>query len=87
MSYLVEGGSSRDFKLTKLMLHNEPELAHRLLSKIAKATADYLNLQIAAGVNAVQIFDSWAQALAWDDYKEFSHRYISEIINKLDFKI
>ncbi len=86
MSYLVEGGSSRDFKLTKLMLHNEPELAHSLLSKIASVTADYLNLQIAAGVNAVQIFDSWAQALAWDDYKEFSHRYIVEIISKLNRK-
>lgn len=83
MSYLVEGGSSKDFKLTKLFLHNEPELAHRLLSKIATVTAGYLNLQIEAGVNALQIFDSWANALAWDDYKEFSHRYITEIISKL----
>ncbi|HXH99091.1 MAG TPA: uroporphyrinogen decarboxylase [Sphingobacteriaceae bacterium] len=86
MSYLVEGGSSKDFKLTKLMLHNEPELAHQLLSKIAKVTADYLNLQIDAGVNAVQIFDSWALALSWDDYKEFSHRYIIEIIANLNRK-
>jgi uroporphyrinogen decarboxylase len=86
MSYLVEGGSSKDFKLTKLMLHNEPEMAHQLLSKIATVTAEYLNMQIAAGVNAVQIFDSWAQALAWDDYKEFSHRYIAEIISKLNRK-
>lgn len=86
MSYLVESGSSKDFKLTKLFMHNEPELAHKLLSKIAVVTADYLNLQIAAGVNAVQIFDSWAQALAWDDYKEFSHRYIAEIISKLHRK-
>lgn len=86
MSYLVEGGSSKDFKLTKLFMHNEPELAHKLLSKIATVTADYLNLQIAAGVNAVQIFDSWAQALAWDDYKEFSHRYIAQIISKLNRK-
>lgn len=86
MSYLVEGGSSKDFKLTKLMLHNEPELAHRLLAKIATVTADYLNLQIAAGVNAVQIFDSWAQALSWDDYTEFSHRYITEIISNLNRK-
>lgn len=86
MSYLVEGGSSKDFKLTKLLIHNHPELAHQLLSKIATVTADYLNLQIAAGVNAVQIFDSWAQALAWDDYKEFSHRYIAEIISKLNRK-
>ncbi|WP_426670881.1 uroporphyrinogen decarboxylase [Mucilaginibacter sp. McL0603] len=86
MSYLVEGGSSKDFKLTKLLIHNQPELAHQLLSKIAKVTVDYLNMQIAAGVNAVQIFDSWAQALAWDDYKEFSHKYIAEIISKLNRK-
>lgn len=86
MSYLVEGGSSKDFKLTKLMLHNQPELAHKLLSKIAQVTADYLNLQIAAGVNAIQIFDSWALALSWNDYNEFSHRYIQEIISKLDRK-
>lgn len=86
MSYLVEGGSSRDFKLTKLMLHNHPELAHKLLAKIAKVTTDYLNLQIAAGVNAVQIFDSWAQALSWDDYREFSHQYIQQIIAGLQRK-
>jgi uroporphyrinogen decarboxylase len=86
MSYLVEGGSSKDFKLTKLMLHNQPELAHRLLAKIAKVTTDYLNLQIAAGVNAVQIFDSWAQALSWDDYREFSHQYIQQIIAGLNRK-
>lgn len=86
MSYLVEGGSSKDFKLTKLLIHNHPELAHQLLAKIAKITVDYLNLQIAAGVNAVQLFDSWALALSWDDYKEFSHRYNKEIISKLDRK-
>jgi uroporphyrinogen decarboxylase len=86
MSYLVEGGSSKDFKLTKLLIHNQPELAHRLLAKIAKVTVDYLNMQIAAGVNAVQLFDSWALALNWDDYKEFSHRYNVEIISKLNRK-
>ncbi|RZK62386.1 MAG: uroporphyrinogen decarboxylase, partial [Pedobacter sp.] len=86
MSYLIEGGSSKDFKLTKLFIHNQPELAHKLLAKIAKVTADYLNLQIAAGVNAVQIFDSWALALSWNDYQEFSHRYIQEIISNLNRK-
>ena len=86
MSYLVEGGSSKDFKTTKLLLHNQPEVAHMLLAKIAKVTADYLNLQIAAGVNAVQIFDSWALALSWNDYQEFSHRYIQEIIANLNRK-
>ncbi|WP_374166887.1 uroporphyrinogen decarboxylase [Arcticibacter sp. MXS-1] len=84
MSYLVEGGSSKDFKLTKLMLHNQPETAHRLLAKIADVTTQYLNLQIRAGVNAVQIFDSWAGALSWDDYKEFSHRYIAQIVAGLE---
>ncbi|RZL17122.1 MAG: uroporphyrinogen decarboxylase [Pedobacter sp.] len=86
MSYLVEGGSSKDFKLTKLLMHNQPEIAHQLLSKIATVTAAYLNLQIAAGVNAIQIFDSWALALSWNDYQEFSHRYIQEIISRLDRK-
>jgi uroporphyrinogen decarboxylase len=86
MSYLVEGGSSKDFKLTKLLLHNHPELAHKLLAKIARVTTDYLNLQIAGGVNAVQIFDSWALALSWNDYQEFSHRYIQEIISGLNRK-
>nr|WP_294896942.1 uroporphyrinogen decarboxylase [uncultured Pedobacter sp.] len=86
MSYLVEGGSSKDFKLTKLFIHNHPELAHKLLSKIALVTADYLNLQIAAGVNTVQLFDSWALSLCWDDYKEFSHQYNVDIISKLNRK-
>lgn len=84
MSYLVEGGSSKDFKLTKLLMHNHPELAHRLLAKIAKVTTDYLNLQIAAGVNAVQLFDSWALALSWNDYQEFSHQYNQQIIAGLN---
>jgi uroporphyrinogen decarboxylase len=86
MSYLVEGGSSKDFKKTKLLMHNQPEVAHKLLAKIAKVTADYLNLQIASGVNSVQIFDSWALALSWNDYQEFSHRYIKEIISNLNRK-
>ncbi len=84
MSYLIEGGSSKDFKLTKLFMHNQPELAHKLLSKIAEVTVDYLNLQIEAGVDAVQLFDSWATALSWDDYTEFSHSYNVEIISKLN---
>jgi len=86
MSYLVEGGSSKDFKKTKLFINNHPDLAHKLLSKIAKVTVDYLNMQIAAGVNAVQIFDSWALALSWDDYTEFSHIYIKDIIRRLNRK-
>ena len=84
MSYLIEGGSSKDFKKTKLFIHNQPELAHKLLQKIADVTIIYLNMQIAAGVNALQLFDSWATALAWDDYKEFSHQYNQKIIASLN---
>lgn len=84
MSYLIEGGSSKDFKKTKLFIHNNPALAHKLLQKIADVTIMYLNMQIAAGVNALQLFDSWAMALCWDDYTEFSHQYNTQIISKLN---
>lgn len=84
MSYLIEGGSSKDFKKTKLFINNQPALAHKLLQKIADVTVMYLNMQIAAGVNALQLFDSWALALSWDDYTEFSHRYNTQIISKLN---
>ncbi|GGH16259.1 uroporphyrinogen decarboxylase [Sphingobacterium alkalisoli] len=83
LSYLVEGGSSKDFKLTKLLLNNEPQLAHAILQKIADVTVDYLNMQIVAGVNAVQLFDSWALALSWNDYQEFSHRYNKYILSRI----
>ncbi len=84
MSYLIEGGSSKDFKKTKLFIHNQPALAHQLLQKIADVTVMYLNMQIAAGVNALQLFDSWALALSWDDYTEFSHQYNTQIISRLN---
>ncbi len=84
LSYLVEGASSKDFKRTKLMLNNEPELAHAILQKVADVTVEYLNMQIAAGVNAIQLFDSWALALSWNDYHEFSHHYNKYIISKLN---
>lgn len=80
LSYLVEGGSSKDFKLTKLLLNNEPKLAHAILQKIADVTIQYLNMQIEAGVNAVQLFDSWALALSWNDYRDFSHYYNTYIL-------
>lgn len=83
LSYLVEGGSSKDFKRTKLLLNNEPALAHQLLQKIADVTINYLNMQIEAGVNAVQLFDSWALALSWNDYREFAHHYNKYILDNI----
>lgn len=86
LSYLVEGGSSKDFKWTKLLLNNEPELAHLILQKIADVTVAYLNMQIEAGVNAIQLFDSWAMALSWNDYQNFAHHYNTAIIANLQRK-
>lgn len=83
LSYLVEGGSSKDFKKTKLMLNNEPALAHSILQKIADVTIAYLNMQVDAGVNALQLFDSWANALSWNDYKEFAHKYNKYILDNI----
>ncbi|HIX54733.1 MAG TPA: uroporphyrinogen decarboxylase [Candidatus Sphingobacterium stercoripullorum] len=86
LSYLVEGKSSKDFKLTKTMIHNDPKLAHHILQKITDLTVDYLNLQIEAGVNALQLFDSWAMALTWQDYQEFAHAYTKQIIERINRK-
>src|SRR5690606_18965933 len=83
LSYLVEGGSSKDFKRTNLMLNIELALAHQLLQKIADVTINYLNMQIDAGVNAVQLFDSWALALSWNDYREFAHYYNKYILDNI----
>ncbi|NGM64863.1 uroporphyrinogen decarboxylase [Sphingobacterium sp. SGR-19] len=83
LSYLVEGGSSKDFKRTKLLLNNEPDLAHQLLQKIADVTISYLNMQIEAGVNAIQLFDSWALALSWNDYRDFAHDYNKYILDNI----
>src|SRR5690606_17188677 len=82
-SPLVEGGSSRAFKRTKLMLHNEPASAHQPLQKIADVTTNYLNMPIAAAVSAVQLYDSWALALSWNDYREFAHYYNKYILDNI----
>jgi uroporphyrinogen decarboxylase len=69
-SYLVEGGASRDYLATKRLMHEAPDAWRRLLTILADATVAYLNGQIAAGAQAVQLFDSWVGALAPDDYRE-----------------
>ncbi|MFD5826975.1 uroporphyrinogen decarboxylase [Lentzea sp. NPDC060358] len=70
-SYLVEGGPSKNHERTKALMHGNPELWHALLARIADVTAAFLHAQIAAGVQAVQLFDSWAGALSERDYREF----------------
>jgi uroporphyrinogen decarboxylase len=70
-SYLIEGGPSRDYRHTKGLMYDEPETWHRLMTALVEATARYLNGQIRAGVQAVQLFDSWVGVLAPDDYRRF----------------
>jgi uroporphyrinogen decarboxylase len=82
-TYMVEGGSSREFRHTKEMLYRSPELLHALLDKLAIAVTDYLNAQIRAGAQAVQIFDSWGGALAHREYVEFSLQYMQKIVSGL----
>ncbi len=82
-TYMVEGGSSKDYRRTKQMLYNQPELFHQLLTKLADSVTAYLNAQIRAGAQAVQIFDSWGGALSHAAYQEFSLAYMQRIVDGL----
>jgi len=79
-TYMIEGGSSRDFAKAKLWLYDRPELMHQLLEKLSLSIIDYLNSQIAAGAQAVQIFDTWGGALSDQAYLEFSLAYMKKIV-------
>ncbi len=70
-SYLVEGGPSRDHRLTKQLMHSDPVLWHELLGRLAVIARDFLRVQVEAGASAVQLFDSWAGTLSLADYAEF----------------
>ena len=82
-TYMIEGGSSDDHRLARTMLYQEPATLHALLDVLARAVAEYLNGQIAAGVDAVQIFDTWGGILTPTAYREFSLRYMQEIMGRL----
>jgi uroporphyrinogen decarboxylase len=79
-TYMIEGGSSRDFVRTKQLLYSDPQLLHLLLNKLATSVTDYLNAQIAAGAQIVQIFDTWGGALSAAAYREFSLAYMARIV-------
>lgn len=79
-TYMIEGGSSKEFRHSKEMMYREPEVLHALLAHLAEAVTDYLNSQIDAGAQAVQIFDSWGGALAHREYQEFSLAYMQKIV-------
>jgi uroporphyrinogen decarboxylase len=79
-TYMVEGGGSKEFANIKSLMFGQPQLLHSLLEQVTAALIDYLNAQIRAGVNAVQIFDSWGYVLSSDDYEEFSLLYARRLI-------
>jgi uroporphyrinogen decarboxylase len=79
-AYLVEGGGSRTYEHTKLLMYREPRLWHVLLGKLARGAAAYLVRQAAAGAQAVQLFDSWVGCLSPDDYREFVLPHSRELI-------
>ncbi|MDH0746508.1 uroporphyrinogen decarboxylase [Pseudomonas sp. GD03842] len=82
-TYMVEGGSSKDFRKCKAMLYDNPQAMHLLLDKLAQSVTAYLNGQILAGAQAVQIFDSWGGSLSAAAYQEFSLAYMRKIVSGL----
>ena len=82
-TYMVEGGSPKDYAKVKGMLYDRPDLLHKLLDTTAQSVTSYLNAQVAAGAQALMIFDTWGGALTPRDYKEFSLRYMAQIVDGL----
>jgi uroporphyrinogen decarboxylase len=79
-SYIVEGGSSREFLKTKTMMYSAPEVWHALMEKLSAVLAEYLVAQIRAGAQAVQVFDSWVGALSPQDYEKFVLPYSQKVL-------
>jgi uroporphyrinogen decarboxylase len=82
-SYAIEGGGSRNYVETKRLMYNDPEAWHDLMGRLADAVAGFLLAQVAAGAQAVQLFDSWVGALSPDDYAEYAYPYTQRIFTAL----
>lgn len=83
-AYMIEGGGSKTFSKARKMLYTESQFSEQLLDMITRATISYLKMQIKAGADIVQIFDSWAGILPPEQYRRFSLKYISEICNAIN---
>ncbi|MFP5074953.1 uroporphyrinogen decarboxylase [Neisseria sp. WLZKY-1] len=81
--YMVEGGSSKEFRTIKTMMYSRPDLLHKILEINAQTVTAYLNAQIDAGAQAVQIFDTWGGVLSDAAFQEFSLRYMKQIVSGL----
>ncbi len=82
-SYMVEGGKSRDFATTKLMMYEAPETWNLLMDKVCTVLIDYLKMQVKAGAQALQIFDSWVGCLGPGDYEEYILPHTRRVIEAL----
>ncbi len=82
-TYMVEGGSSKEYAQIKGILFEQPALLHRLLNVVAHSVTAYLNAQTAAGAQALMIFDTWGGVLSPEHYREFSLRYMARIVDGL----
>jgi len=80
LAYMIEGSGTGDFRRARVLVREDPDLAHALLEKIADAVARFLRAQIEAGVHAVQLFDTWAGVLDPDSFREFSLAYVRRVI-------
>jgi uroporphyrinogen decarboxylase len=83
-SYLIEGGPSRHHERTKALMHSDPATWHGLLGALAAITTTFLEVQVAAGVQAVQLFDSWAGTLAERDYREFVLPHSARVLDAIE---
>ncbi|MCE9537188.1 MAG: uroporphyrinogen decarboxylase [Nitrospirae bacterium] len=82
-SYAIEGGSSRNYLLTKQMMYSEPKIWHQLMDKFARVITGYLRRQIKAGAQVVQLFDSWVGCLSIGDYEEYVMPHVQLIFDGL----
>ena len=82
-SYLVEGRPSREFALTKTLMYTEPSLWHELMERLTSIMIEYLRAQIEAGIDAMQLFDSWVGALSPQDYSQYVEPYSRRIFAAL----
>ena len=85
--YMIEGGSAKDYIAIKRLAWNQPERFNALMQKLSEAITKYLHMQIDAGVDAVQIFDSWAAICPADHYEAWSLRWIHQIIKNLEARV